>query len=323
MVFSGLLLCLNSHFLKRQKAFSERLIKIIYICIVLSMFRMLVPIEFFFSHTVSIPLILPYVHSMLEIPLFQGHLNLKEFLLLIWFTGALVKGYIILHKYQSLKKILMMVPEIQSGELSHILSEMHLSKNDVRIIKLDGVFPCITGLLHPVIILPDIDADKKEMLYILNHELLHYIHHDLWFKAAGELMSIIYWWNPVIIILNRQINFLTEIKDDMALTAQMNERQKIEYLQCMIGIVQKIKVSKADFSLGLAENNIGLLEKRIFLIFDQRRKATKSRIALLLFLLSLASHWLTFEPRYPIPPDCQPCTDLSSYDSFYENGEVL
>ena len=34
-------------------------------------------------------------------------------------------------------------------------------------------------------------------VYILKHELNHYIHHDLWFKAFGELISIIYWWNPI------------------------------------------------------------------------------------------------------------------------------
>ncbi len=321
MVFSGLLLHISAHFLESQKTVNERMVKIIFICIILSMFRMLIPVEFFFSHTIGIPVVLPHVHSMLKISLFHGYINLKEFLLLIWLTGALVKGYIILHKYQSLKKILMMVPEIQSRELTYIVSEMHLCKRDIRIVKLNGVLPCITGLLHPVIILPDIEADKEKISYILKHELLHYIHHDLWFKAAGELLGIIYWWNPVIIILNKQINFMTEIKDDMILTAQMNERQKIEYSQCMIRLVQETTVRKTDFSLGLAKNNIGLLEKRISYIFNQSRKDKKNGMVLLLLLLSLVSHWLIFEPRYPIPPDCQIYDDLKDYEIICEDGQ--
>ncbi len=313
MVFGSLIFCVSAAFLGRQESVNKRTLQAVSVCMVLGIVRMLVPVEFFFSRTVGVPVILPYMHTLLKIPLFGGYMNLKELLVLVWVAGSLVKGWKILHKYRNLKKILTAAPVVQSREITQILSEMHLNGQNIRIVKQEGIFPCIAGLRQPVVLLPDMDLSREEMSYILKHELLHYTHHHLWFKMAGELMGILYWWNPIIVILQRQITFITEIKDDMVLTSSMEELQKVKYSQCLVRVAKETGNGKAEFFLGLAENGAGMLKKRILFILGGNGKNKRNGFAVVLLVLALVSNWLIFEPRYPIPAEYQTYDDLKDF----------
>ena len=59
LFFSGILLFTIGLFFKRQKNIDKISLKIFVVCTVLSMLRMVFPVEFFFSYTIGIPIILP------------------------------------------------------------------------------------------------------------------------------------------------------------------------------------------------------------------------------------------------------------------------
>lgn len=61
----------------------------------------------------------------------------------------------------------------------------------------------ITGILKPVILLPDCGYTKEEMQMILLHETAHFQRRDLWWKAIFMAVRSVYWYNPVIALMLR------------------------------------------------------------------------------------------------------------------------
>ena len=58
--------------------------------------------------------------------------------------------------------------------------------------------PFIIGTFRPTVILPVDKFDVRVIRTIFNHELTHYLHHDLWLKGAATLILIVHCWNPVV-----------------------------------------------------------------------------------------------------------------------------
>ncbi len=48
--------------------------------------------------------------------------------------------------------------------------------------------------------------DEKKMALILAHELAHWRRRDHWARGAELLVSVIYWWNPLVWLIRRQIH---------------------------------------------------------------------------------------------------------------------
>ena len=70
---------------------------------------------------------------------------------------------------------------------SDVLEEYHCTKQ-ISVFQVPGLSsPTISGLLHPVILLPDSKYSEQDLRFIFMHELNHYLHHDLWKSLFGSL----------------------------------------------------------------------------------------------------------------------------------------
>lgn len=53
------------------------------------------------------------------------------------------------------------------------------------------------GLFHPTIVVP-VERHGEDVAPILLHELMHYKYKDLWIAALLRLLTVVYWFNPVV-----------------------------------------------------------------------------------------------------------------------------
>ena len=80
-----------------------------------------------------------------------------------------------------------------------------------RIIKVQGYTAASVesafgiGVIHKRIILPDKDYTEAELHYVLLHEYTHFLNHDTIVKQLVTLFCIIFWWNPVVYLLQKRI----------------------------------------------------------------------------------------------------------------------
>ena len=99
-------------------------------------------------------------------------------------------------------------------------------------------------MVHPKILLPEMDFTEKELQYIFKHELQHFYHHDLWLNMLCEIIMCFYWWNPFAYFLKEKFKDMLELANDKKITESMNEMEIYEYLECMLKIIKNNKVNR-------------------------------------------------------------------------------
>lgn len=156
--------------------------------------------------------------------------------------------------------------------------------------------PMLLGLIKPSVYLTDItlDWDETSLYYVLSHELMHYKRHDIWYKWCCGLVSGIHWFNPVILIMNRQISKQCEISCDEAVARDLSKEEKLLYGNVLLNAIsENRKKNSPMLSLTLSEDKKSMKE-RIKSIIMSNRKSKKIKIlsAIVTAALCIAAFWL-------------------------------
>jgi beta-lactamase regulating signal transducer with metallopeptidase domain len=64
--------------------------------------------------------------------------------------------------------------------------------------------PLVTGLIQPIVILPDEDYNDSELYDILLHEMTHAKRGDVWYKMLLVAAKTVYWFNPLVYWMTRE-----------------------------------------------------------------------------------------------------------------------
>lgn len=77
----------------------------------------------------------------------------------------------------------------QSEQYSRILHELQ-GAGQCKILVSDKIAsPVLVGLFHPCILMPDVIISDRQAQFILQHELQHYLHGDLWKRFSAPLFA--------------------------------------------------------------------------------------------------------------------------------------
>lgn len=122
--------------------------------------------------------------------------------------------------------------------------------------------PMLVGLLKPVIVIPDGPEgrpdghllwdkqgfqdkqlpqdkplwDKRVLQDILCHELMHARHHDLLYKWAAVIVAALHWFNPVMILVRREIGRACELFCDEAVICGMDTAGRRHYGETLLSL---------------------------------------------------------------------------------------
>lgn len=99
--------------------------------------------------------------------------------------------------------------------------------------------PMGIGLFRHYICLPDREYGKEELYYILKHEYAHFCNRDLTVKFLVHLFCCIFWWNPAVYLLKKDIAQILEIRCDFKATEDFSKREKLQYLFAIVSILEK------------------------------------------------------------------------------------
>jgi beta-lactamase regulating signal transducer with metallopeptidase domain len=119
--------------------------------------------------------------------------------------------------------------------------------------------PAVCGLCRPVILLPQVLAERlsaAQLRAVLLHEAFHLRRKDVWVNCAQALLQIAYWWHPLLWLANARIRRLREeAVDDAVMLALQSEAEN--YAPTLL-TVAKLALSRPLMSLGL----VGIMESR-------------------------------------------------------------
>jgi len=129
--------------------------------------------------------------------------------------------------------------------------------------------PILTGIIKPVLLLPEAEITGKQLSYILKHELTHYKRCDILFKYFCTVIKYIHWFNPLFCIASKQIDIQCEISCDIIVTKHFNLSEKNNYMNTVLDFIAKNSFRVKGFTAGISENK-RLLKKRFEAILKFR-----------------------------------------------------
>lgn len=89
--------------------------------------------------------------------------------------------------------------------------------------------PMLVGFFHPFIILPDQAAGAEELSYIFSHELIHMKRWDIVYKWLVQIVVCVHWFNPVVYLLEKEVDRACELSCDEAVLASWGDSAKKAY----------------------------------------------------------------------------------------------
>jgi len=135
---------------------------------------------------------------------------------LFWLTGATLTGVVLIRRAlaacQRVDKTLG-ANHLMNDILVYCRNRMGI-REPIRLrIGEAGTAPAVCGLVSPVIVVPRNLAPtlgSRHLRDVLFHELAHVKRHDLWVNLAQNILQVLYFYNPVLLVLNAVIRRLQD-----------------------------------------------------------------------------------------------------------------
>jgi hypothetical protein len=286
------ILIIATYFLRKNTLFVLRYgigtILTIYFCCI---FRMLVPIE------------IPGIQVLIEDDKFAP--IVFRFLRgdLIWITIPICATLWISVMVYKFYKLIKDYKNLKSNIFSHILSCRKTNYGNI-IVSTFVNSPLSIGLRIPYIVLPDVNYSKKDLHFILLHEKTHIEKHHLWVLMLTNIIICIFWWNPFVYLMRKELSQSLEIKCDIAVLSGKSNSRIRSYLSCISSVITSgcsnlHSVNTLEFADSKKEN----LFQRIEVIAESKTIKHNYSIALITcaLLFTFCSYLIIVQPKYESP----------------------
>ncbi len=160
-----------------------------------------------------------------------------------------------------------------------------------------GIYsPALTVSLKPMILLPANITDTltdAQLACALRHELTHYRRRDHLLMLLLRLLTCVYWFNPIVWLMKRELMKDMETACDSAVTARLNGAERREYAMTLLALFSQ--PCRANSVLGMALSSAEKdAERRVRGVFGAHRSKVPVKIlAALLSALLLACCFTT------------------------------
>ena len=197
------------------------------------MIRMVVPAEFSWTKVISGGEPYRVLYTALHQRLFS-FVYVNDILGLIWITGAAILVLKYIGEYIRLQKFISSIPSVEDERINAVLSKV-VTTQAPRVVKTGTVsIPCCFGIIMQTVILPDIKYSDEELYYILLHECSHLRNKDILTKALTNILCALYWWNPLVYLLKKDLNQSLEIRCDGIVARKLDKEKRADYLSVML-----------------------------------------------------------------------------------------
>jgi beta-lactamase class D/beta-lactamase regulating signal transducer with metallopeptidase domain len=173
----------------------------------------------------------------------------------------------------------------------------------VDTIEIDApISPMLFGLLRPRLLLPrhlhHFAEDQRQL--IVAHELTHWRRRDLHWNGAGIVLQTVFWFNPFMRLLRRQLSWAQELGCDRDVLQGRPPAQRKAYAAALVA---QLKLHQASMPTALAFGNVtpDSVASRIALIRTPSRHGRWTRIATVAGLAAVLAASLTLQPSLASP----------------------
>ena len=300
--------------------------------------RLLIPIELPWTKELWGGEIYNRVYDVVRYEVASG-INIYQMFGLIWMAGALFFLTKLTIRYIKLTKMLDRIPVKKDERAESVLTAV-LKEKEKRpeIVKTSAVqIPCCVGVFHKRILIPAKEYSDEELHYIILHEYTHLKNNDVLTKLLINSICAVYWWNPLVYLLRKDMQQSLEIRCDGLVSKKMDSISRSNYLAVMLTEF-KDNCHADEFKkyhssvMPLFEEHSEKLIERFQLVSDRKNgtsvKGNLVATAITMCLL-IVSYSFVLQSKYECPTEEIETDDISysvdndnSYITF-QNGEYI
>lgn len=213
----------------------------------------------------------------------QNKVHIEKVFFFIWIFGiVLLMGVLVLgHKKlmdilrSSTKNVDIKHKEILYNcmNVMNIRTEVELSYSS----KISS--PSLCGLIKPKILIPISVADKisdDEFKYIVMHELTHLKNKDVFINWVIMLLSIIYWFNPMVLYGLHKMRQDCEFSCDCKVISYLGQGENLQYGNALIRVLELVGNSNRLTGTTAMVMNNSEIKRRLIMISKYKKINIKS-----------------------------------------------
>lgn len=278
--------------------------------------RMFFSLELPFAAVIRAPSLMNPLHDVNEanFPMMEGAFLVSDLLLLVWAVGSILLFVQFLIRYHRGKRDIDRLPKQENQVLQKILDELQRGNKrriPIQVLCCSGLStPCGIGLLRRQILLPSQEYTEEELFHILRHELQHFQTHDLLVKWMIRVFQCLFWWNPLVYLLGKDMDQVLEIKCDLSVVKNYSRQETLAYMRTIKSQLEQaihtekiVPVASASLVGNFAMSNV---EERFLYLAEslkpnQRKELSKPAFAVLFAALIMASYSFVLQSSYEAP----------------------
>lgn len=237
-----------------------------------------------------------FMHGYLELKLLtlsrmHQYSMLYLYLCIVWVAGSAISLCLSIFLGQiCIWKIRKNSSEVKNTELNllfdSLIDEMKLAKK-IKLFRCPWITsPFTSGILYPVITLPDIEFSRKEWEMLLRHELTHLKSRDVFYKQLMVLVRIVHWFNPLIWLFTRELFETGEMACDEKVIGDAKKEEKHFYAELLLMLLERAAESHENVMLAGFSDSESSLKRRLRNFMKKKNGSKKKKI--LLAILSAA-----------------------------------
>lgn len=278
--------------------------------------RLFFSVELPFAAVICAPSLMNPLHDVNEanLPMMEGSFLVSDLLLLVWAVGSILLFAQFLIRYHRGKRDIDRLPKQENQVLQKILDELQRGNKrpiPIQVLCCSGLStPCGIGLLRRQILLPSQEYTEEELFHILSHELQHFQTHDLLVKWMIRVFQCLFWWNPLVYLLGKDMDQVLEIKCDLSVVKNYSRQETLAYMRTIKNQLEQaihtekiVPVASASLVGNFAMSNV---EERFLYLSEslkpnQRKELSKPAFAVLFVALIMASYSFVLQSSYEAP----------------------
>jgi hypothetical protein len=146
----------------------------------------------------------------------RGPVSWQGAVFVLWLFGVAIVGGVMIRRAVGACRRLESVPganNLMNDILVYCRRRMGIHGTVTLKVGPAGTRPAVCGLLRPVIVVPRNLAPtlgSRHLRDVLFHQLAHIKRHDLWVNLAQNILQAVYFYNPLILVVNAAIRRLRE-----------------------------------------------------------------------------------------------------------------
>ena len=239
------------------------------------------------------------------------NIQIYQMFYLVWMAGAVFFLGKLAASYGKLIKLLNRIP-IRKDEKEEVILTTVLKNKEKRpeIRRTSAIeIPCCIGVFHKRILLPAKEYSEEELYYIILHEYTHLENNDVLTKLLINIICALYWWNPVVYLLRKDMQQSLEIRCDGQVSKRMDSASKSKYLAVMLEefidhcSAGELKRCHSSVMPLFEEHSEKLVERFQLVAHRKNASSTKGNLAATAIAICLlaASYSFVLQSQYECP----------------------